>query len=324
MDDEDFTFETAPFPPEPLPEGKIYNKTIQTIVNCIVSLPTDPASPFVTLAASLPNPTSTSTQQQQQQESNNTNNNQNNNNSNSNSTADKIIDPQSGLVTIPGLQDNEVEHAREILRLYPAFSEVRRRIVPRLVNDEKFWQAYFCLLAIQTRYETRMEAAFGATGDGDGGGDFDENENGVSNHNRSDREMQSTMNARVVLRMPTSSSKFSSSKNIEQQQQQKKSSSSSLEADSPTTRIIPGKRLRIPPSLCITVKDGSSNAIDSSSSASGASGLMSTSSGGGMNNNGNMMAFGRASTSTMLMGKDLMTKHMRDEWRRSLNEMCDY
>jgi hypothetical protein len=329
MDFEDFTFETAPFPPEPLPEGKIFNKTIQAIVQCIVSLPTDPASPFVTLAASLPNPTATSTNNSE----NNNNNSNNNQDQNNNKTETYFVNPQTGLVSIPGLSDKEVEHAREVLRLYPGFAEVRRRIVPRLVNDEKFWQAYFCLLAIQTRYETRLETVFGSSEDQFG----DSNDNNSQQQQHSEHELQSMMSARVVLRMPTPSLQKMNYNNNNSKKKNtntntntttsistsENNNSAALEPGSPTTtRIIPGKRSNIPPSLCITIKDsdGSNTNNNATSSSSVGSGGSSSSS------RFSFSGFGvrATTTSTMLAGKDLMTKHMRDVWRRNLNEMCDF
>jgi hypothetical protein len=52
----------------------------------------------------------------------------------------------------------EIAHARDVLREFPAFGEVRRRVVPRLLSDERFWQAYFALLAIETRHRALREA----------------------------------------------------------------------------------------------------------------------------------------------------------------------
>lgn len=310
-DEEEFTFETAPFPPNTQIDDEILpNKTISTVVNCIVSLPTDSTSPFLTLAAALPNPIN-----------------------------NPSINSGCYLVSVPGILDNEVNHAKEVLKLFPAFSEVRRRIVPRLVNDEKFWQAYFALLAIQTRYETRQQAMFG----GDGHDENDENENeslGNNNAPPSSREI-AMMSARVVLRMPTPGFVF---KNIRNSGNKHKdttttssadptaSSSSLLDAASPTnsrgkedttfsasntTRIVPGKRLKVPPSLCIAVRESTAGA-GSPSGGNGESG------GGGVDVNRNNRTSLLTSTSTMLMGKDLMTKHMRDQWRQSLNDLCAF
>lgn len=122
------------------------------------------------------------------------------------------------------------------------------------------------------------------------------------------------MTARVVLRIPTT--KNHQSVEVDQQQHHHHQDPNNNDEDNDvatnnnSTRIIPGKRLRIPPSLCISVRDSMiSSSSSSSKNSSDTASSTSTSS---------------IASSTMLMGKDMMTKHMRDEWRKCLNEMSEY
>ena len=228
---EDFTFETATFPPA------VTGDAVAEIAGCVASLSPDATSPFLALAVALP--------------------------------------PAE-------LTDAEVAHARALLQHVPAFAEARHRLVPQRVSDERFWAAYFTLLAVDVRHRARQAL--------------------------NDADAQAF--TRVVLRMPlppavaAAREKRSAFGNfvrsfvsdLTQSDNTSGSSSSSSAADARAHGgagqhggVGGAPHVVLPASLCIAQRSDVG-------SCSGAA--------------------------TLLVGRDTMTTRVRAEWRKTLNDMC--